>query len=290
MSTFNMLLNAIAIVLITLLTANNAFSAGSGLSPSETTTLINHAMQYQPGAKRREITTPFVERIRTDDLSEMELFFKGEWHFLHFEPEASRDAYWEFRNRSDLFGRVAFQRLMIIRINAFGMVAELLEKDIPEYNRRFPVQPYDRYGITYAVSRTASAMIEQDHANEALDLIVQHVTLHDEFDSAYIAYRLPGQFLEVARQNGRATEFIELHDSLLAGLDAVIKKRLVGNPTKVELVKRLPGIVFRSLFDDSDLGFHQWTAEMMELRDQLRAAKSMSINDGFDPVSGQNKQ
>ena len=161
---------------------------------------------------------------------------------------------------------------MVIRINAFGMIAELLEKDIPEYNRRFPVNPYDRYGITFPVSRTASAMIEQDRADEALDLIVEHVQLHDEFDSAYTAYRLPGQFLDVARQNGRATEFIELHNNAVAGLDAAINKRLVAKPATVEQVERLPGIVFRSLFEDSDLNFHQWTAEMMELRDQLRVA------------------
>ena len=172
MSTFRMLVNAAAIALITLPVANTAFGANEKLSTIETATLINHALRYQPDAKRRDITTPFSERIRTDNLSDMELFFKGEWHFLHLEPEPARDAYWEFRDRSDSMGRVAFQRLMVIRINAFGMIAELLEKDIPEYNRRFPVNPYDRYGITFPVSRTASAMIEQDRADEALDLIV----------------------------------------------------------------------------------------------------------------------
>ena len=122
------------------------------------------------------------------------------------------------------------------------------------------------------MSRTASALIEQDRASEALDLIVEHVKLHNDFDSAYTAYRLPGQFLEVARQNGRAAEFMALHKSAISGLDASIEKRLKANPTDVEQVERLSGIVFRSLFEDSDLNFHQWTAEMMSLRDQLQAA------------------
>lgn len=270
MSTSRDLVNTTILALITLLAANNAFSANDELLPSEATTLINHALQYQPDAKRRDVTTPFVERIRIANLSDMELFFKGEWHFLHLEPEPARDAYWEFRDRSDALGRVAFQRLMIIRINAFGMVSELLEKDIPEYNRRFPVKSYDRYGNTFAVRRTASALIEQDRTKEALDLIVETVKLHDEFDSAHTAYQLPGQFLDVARQHGRAEEFIDLHNSAIAGLETAIEKRLQASQTEVEQVERMPGVVFRSLFEDSDLNFHQWTAEMMTLRDQLR--------------------
>lgn len=270
MSTFRTLVNSTAIALITLLVARNTFAADGELSPSETAILINHALQYQPAANRRDITTPFAERIRTHHLSEMELFFKGEWHFLNLEPEPARDAYWEFRNRSDAIGRVANQRLMIIRINAFGMVTELLEKDFPEYNRRFPAKPNDRYGNTFAVSRTASALIEQDRTDEALDLIVKHVKLHDKFDSAYNAYRLPGQFLDVARQSGRAAEFIELHQRAISGLDATIEKRLKAKPGDTEKVEKMPGIVFRSLFEDTDLNFHQWTAEMMTLRDQLR--------------------
>ena len=272
MSTYRIFVNATAIALVTLPVANSAIAATDELSTIEAATLINHALQYQPDANRRDITTPFAERIRTDNLSEMELFFKGEWHFLNLEPEPARDAYWNFRNRNDSMGRVAFQRLMVIRINAFGMIPELLEKDIPEYNRRFPVRPYDRWGITFPVSRTASALVEQDRANEALDLIVSHIKLHDEFDSAYSAYRLPGQFLDIARQNGRTGEFVQLHKNAVAGLDATIQRRLASKPVETRRNEKLPGIVFRSLFEDSHLNYHQWTAEMMQLRDELRDA------------------
>jgi pyruvate dehydrogenase complex dehydrogenase (E1) component len=107
-----------------------------------------------------------------------------------------------------------------------------------------------------------------------LDLVVEHVNLHGEFDSAYTAYRLPGQFLEVARQNGREAEFIELHKRAVRGLDAAIERRLTSKPVDSVPVERLPGIVFRSLFEDSDLSFHRWTAEMMVLRDELRSMGS----------------
>jgi hypothetical protein len=272
MSIARMLTSAATIIMATSLISHSAIGATGELWPSEAVTLINHALRLNPEVARREITEPFIKRMRTGDLSEMESFFKGESHFLHLEPEPARDVYWEFRKRSDAIGRVAVQRLMVIRINAFGMVSDLLENDIPDYRRRFPVRASDRYGITFPVSRTALALIEQDRASEALDLIVEHVKLHDEFDSAYSAYRLPGQFLEVARQNGRADEFVELQSSVISGLDIAIGDRFSATPIDPDGPKKLPGIVFRSLFEDTDLTFNQWTAEMMDLRDDLLAA------------------
>jgi len=263
---------AVLIVTILLAGTSNATASDGELLPSEVVTLINIALQRQPGAKRRSITAPYIERMRTDVSSETEIFFTGESHFLDLQPEPARDVYWEFRNRSDSLGRVAMQRLLVIRINAFGMVSELMEKDIPEYYRRFPVQANDRHGISFPVSRTARALIERDRADDALDLIVQHVRLHDAFDSAYTAYRLPGQFIEIAKENGRAQEFIDLHGWIVSGLDTAIEQRFKSKPEQTTNVGNLPGIVYRSLFEDIGLGYHGWTAEMMMLRDQLRAA------------------
>ena len=274
MSITRMLLSAAAIMMTASLISNSAFGQTGGLSPSEAVTLINHSLELHPDAKRREITAPFIERMHSDNLSEMESFFLGESHFLDLQPEPARDVYWEFRSRSDLLGQVALQRLMVIRINAFGMISDVMEKDIPEYRRRFPVQANDRYGITFPLSRTAMALIEKDRAMEALDLVVEHVRLHDDFDSAYTAYRLPGQFLDVARQKGREAEFIELHKSAIVGLDAAINQRLTATPVEADPIEKLPGIVFRSLFEDSDLTYHRWTAEMMELRDELQSMGS----------------
>ena len=272
-----MLFHGVAVTMIALLISNNAVGASDELWPSEAVTLINNALRLNlnPDARRTDVTTPFIERMRTDELSEMEFYFKGESHFLHLQPEPARDVYWEFRNRSDSLGRVAAQRLMVIRINAFGMISAILKNDIPNYRRRFPVQSNDRYGITFPVSRTATALIDQDRADEALDLIVAQVNLHDEFDSAYTAYRLPYQFLEIARRNGRAREFIDLHNSVVSGLDAAIKRRLSADPVDPKPVKKLPGIVFRSLFEDSDLTYHGWTAAMMDLLDELRAVDAI---------------
>ena len=78
-----------------------------GLLPSEFTILVNHALEAEPGVDRKSVTTPLIARLRTEGLAQTERFMKGEVHFLHLQPEESRDEYWEFRNFDDDFGRVA---------------------------------------------------------------------------------------------------------------------------------------------------------------------------------------
>jgi hypothetical protein len=128
---------------ITALAISSVAQSDDKLWPSEMTVLVNHAVQSQPGVDRKSVTTPLIARMRTEELSEIERFFKGEAHFLHLQPGDSRDRFWEFRDRDDDLGRVAWQRLMVIRINAFRMVDELLENDIPTYEERFGIPSPD---------------------------------------------------------------------------------------------------------------------------------------------------
>ena len=240
------------------------------LLPSEATVLINHALEATPGIDRRSITTPIVGRVRTEGLSEIERFMKGEVYFLHLQPEESRDAYWEFRDRNDDLGRVAWQRLMVIRINAFGMVDDLLDIDIPQYEEKFGIRSDDRFGMSFPLQRTADALIERGEIERALDLIVDHVQKHDEFDAPYAAYALPGQFFEVASQNGRADQFAKLNEWVLQGLNAAINDR---NDTESSgpSNKEIPGEVFFSIYADRSLDSYQWTAEFIKLRDTIQA-------------------
>lgn len=247
-------------------------AAEGDLRPSEAVTLMDRSMRYQPTAERTSITQPLVARMRTSDLDEMERFFKAEAHFLNFEPEPARDDFWEFRSRNDLLGRVAAQRLMIIRINAFEMVTETLEKDVPEYRKRFPVRSFDRHGISYPIAQAAQLLITQGKVDDALNLVVEEVRAHDRFDSAYSAYRLPARFLETAREHGRAEEFLALHQWAVDGLSSAIERRLENDPPATRTVELLPGPVRGSLFDDSELDHYQWTAEMRKLRDRLAAS------------------
>ncbi|HKJ17115.1 MAG TPA: hypothetical protein VJ984_07195 [Xanthomonadales bacterium] len=251
-----------------------ASGAEPDLWPSEVVTLMNQAMKFEPTAERRSISEPLIARMRTEGLSEIEQFFKAEAHFINLEPEPARDGYWKFRDRSDALGRVASQRLMIIRINAFEMTKEITESDIPGYRERFPIEPYDRYGISYPLSQTARVLIDNDQAEQGLDLIVEEVRLHDNFDSAYTAYQLPGQFLAAARENGRADEFIALHQWAVDGLSVSIENRLKAQASDLRQINAVPGEVFFSLFADKSFDHYRWTAEMMKLRDQLKSAAS----------------
>lgn len=240
--------------------------AHADLAPSEVTTLIRQAMLHQPDAERTSLTQPIVARMRTTNLSDIEQFHKGEVHFLNFEPEPSRDEFWKFRNRDDNFGRVALQRLMLIRINAFDMVDTVIDQDIPAYRERFEIRPGDRYGISFAIRQAATQLINRGDVERALDLVSDEVTRHDRFDGPYIAYRLPGQFLDVAEEHGRGDEFRALQEDVLRGLDDAITRRLNADVPKVDTEVELPGVVFVSLFEDQTFDEYEWTAEFLKLR------------------------
>ena len=259
-------------LLATLTLTCNSFAA-SALSPGEFTILVNHALEAEPGVDRKSVTTPLLARLDTDDLAQIQRFLKGEVHFLHLQPADSRDEYWRFRDRHDALGRVAWQRLMIIRINGFGMVDELLQQDIPEYTRRFEIQPDDRYGISFPIQRTAELLAERDEADRALDLVAEHVRQHDRFDAPYVAYALPGRFLALAAENGRAREFRELNDWVLAGLDAAIAERLENPVDDGPQPSGIPGEIFFSLFADRKLDSFEWTGEFLKLRTRIASAR-----------------
>jgi len=244
-------------------------NAAEDLLPSEFTILVNHALEAEPGIDRKSVTTPLTKRIRMEGLSEMERYLKGEVHFLNLEPEESRDEFWEFRNRDDDIGRVASQRLMVIRINAFQMVEEVLERDIPRYNERFGIRADDRYGITFPLQRTAQLLVERGNADQALDLIASHVRQHDQFDAPYSAYALPGQFFKLASENDRAEEYQALNEWVLNGLTAAIEHRLENPVNDGSKASGIPGEIFFSLFADRKLDSFEWTGEFLKLRHRI---------------------
>lgn len=253
---------------IALIASSNTIGANE-LLPSEFTVLVNHALQAQPGIERRSVTDRFIGRVKTENLSEIERFFRGEVFFLTLDPERSRDDYWEFRARDDDLGRVAWQRMMTIRINAFQMVDEFLEQDIPCYNTRFGIRADDRYGISFPIQRAAQLMAGDGRTDRALDLVADHVREHDRFDAPYTAYALPGQFLSLAEGNGRAEEFRALNEWVLQGLDTAIKARMENLPNEGPRASGVPGEVFSSLFADRNLDSFEWTAEYVKLRQKI---------------------
>lgn len=258
------------VVLVLLMLSTSAY-ADDSLLPSEVTILANHAMQTQPGAERKTITGPLVARMRTSELVEIERFMKGEVHFLHLQPEEARDEFWKFRNRDDELGRIAWQRLMVIRINAFAMVDTLLDEDIPQYMQRFGIRADDRHGISFPLQRTAQLLADRGESDQALDLVADYVRKHDKFDAPYTAYALPGQFFSLAAKNGRADEYRELNDWVQDGLNAAILERLE-NPVVLEKKAAVvPGTVFFSSIADAGLDHYEWTAQFIKLRDRIVA-------------------
>ena len=114
-------------------------------------------------------------------------------------------------------------------------------------------------------------LLEMNEIDQALDLLVEEVRHHNEFDGPYTAYQLPGRFMSVAEENGRGKEFRDLQRWVLNGLDDAIDKRLESRPKTAVKSVEIPGIVFRSLFEDQQLDYYGWTAEFMRLRAAIDA-------------------
>jgi hypothetical protein len=256
----------VCVLLFSLAYSNVSVATDADLLPSEVTTLINQAMRFQPDTERTLLTGPIISRMISTDLSRLELFMQGEAHFLNLDPEPARDVFWEYRNTAGNIGRVATQRLMIIRINAFSMVDEVVNNDIPTYRERFNNRADDRHGITFPVMRAAMQLLEKSEIDRALDLLVDEVRHHNDFDGPYTAYQLPGRFMTVAEKNGRGKEFRDLQRWVLNGLDDAINERLESRPKISVKSVEIPGIVFRSIFEDQQLDYYGWTAEFMRLR------------------------
>jgi len=242
------------------------------LLPSEATTLMVRAMQQDPKAERTSLTHPIMARTRTDDLEEIEQFLSGEAHFINFDPALARDAFWEFRDRDDDLGRVAWQRIMIIRINAYSMVDQVVDQDIPMYRKRFGTSAHDRYGISYPLMQAALQLAESGSAGRALDMIVDEVKRHDEFDAPYFAYLLPDNFMELADQEGRGTEFRALKQWVSEGVSEALKLRLSESPAPDRRTYTLPGSMLGTLFEDQIRDHYDWTAEFLKLKARLTDA------------------
>lgn len=240
------------------------------LLPSEATTLMSRAIRVSPATARQEITRPIVARMQTTGLDLEERFLKSEAHFMDFDPEQARDGFWEFIQRSDAFGRVAMQRIMVIRVNAYQRFEQVLSEDIPEYRRRFGIDPNDRSGVSYPLAQVANWLIEQGEADRALDLVVEEVRAHRQFDAPYFAYTLPVQFMEAARAAGRGDEFAALLDWCRHGLSTAIKQRTRPDATPSRPSgDPLAGDTLGTLFYDRMLNAHHWTAEFLALRARM---------------------
>ncbi len=240
--------------------------AAPDLLPSEATTLMLRAMSYAPAANRTTLTKPIISRMQTENLDEKERFLKAEAHFMNFEPEPARDGFMAFRDHDNNFGRVAWQRLMIIRINAFNMVDQIIDNDIPMYRKRFGIQAYDREGITYPLTQTARQLAQRGEPDRALDLIADEVKRHAAFDAPYSAYRLPGNFMTMAEKNGRADEFKALQKWVADGISNSLQKRISKNPQPQRNTYTLPGAMLGTLFEDQRHDYQRWTAEFLKLQ------------------------
>ena len=77
----------------------------------------------------------------------------------------------------------------------------------------------------------------------------------------------------MAAEAGRGDEFVKLNNWVLEGLSKAIDQRIKAENSEVAQSHPMPGAVFFTLFDDRHLGYHDWTAKFMLLRDRIAAGE-----------------
>lgn len=247
-----------------------------GLLPSEAATLMRAAMDRHPEAPRRDNTAPYAARVPNAEYEGDERFMKGELHFMNFEPEPSRDAFWPFRFEPGLRGRVATQRLMIIRLNAFSMLDEVLEEDLPRYLEGYAPIPEDRHDEAYPVQIIAGKLIERGETERAFDLVERTVRRHGDIRSPHTAHLLPALFLEASRKAGETARMHRLMDDSIRGLGQALERRRAARPENAARpgVPQMPGAVLFGPFEDQRLSYDQWTLLYEQLLRRLREARA----------------
>ncbi|MBR9814010.1 hypothetical protein GYB61_09175 [bacterium] len=239
------------------------------LLPSEATLLINRALDQQADAPRRSITGPYVRRIDATVESASEKFYQGEIAFLDFRPDAAFEAFTQAASGDSDIARVANQRLLIIRVNAYEQYDAVVKEHAPAYRQRFPIRPDDRYGISYPLLQVAAHYFRSGRGDEALDIIRKEVMAHDAFEAPYLAYSLPLRAMAHAKDAAQRTALLELAGWAKDGLDLAIEARLKQSNWQPPAGPSVAAPVRGTLLEDQTLGGHQWTAEFMQLRDRI---------------------
>lgn len=182
----------LTVVLIALILHSPLWAQDSRLKPSEALTIMLHEMGMNPGIERSQVYDKYLPLVTTGDLNQHEQFLLGDVYFLSFKPEEARDAYYPFLEQDDLYGRVAWQRILQIRFAAFEMV-DRVEKEVKTFRERFKPIPEDRLYMYWQVRNLGNHYREQNDHAKVVELIEDELTALD-YSGPYSSFALPALF------------------------------------------------------------------------------------------------
>ncbi|QLC25197.1 hypothetical protein HFP57_09300 [Parasphingopyxis algicola] len=128
----------------------------------------------------------------------------GELNFLTFRPREADLLFAALLDRDDLIGRLAWQRAMQIRRQAFERPDEVRTM-MRDYQARFAPNEADMFGVTQQVVGFAGGHFASGETDEAIDLIVDHITATPA-TAPFRAFSIYRFFPEEIAASGRESE------------------------------------------------------------------------------------
>jgi hypothetical protein len=244
------------------------------LLPSEAITLMVTDAMNNPTFSREDVYQAYLPRVITDDLNEEEQFYLGEVYFFALMPEEARDAYYPLRQGESLVARVAWQRLLQIRVRAFEM-HERAATDMVNFRKTFAADPADREYLSRQVLNFGNYYARQGEHEKVVGVVEAELAALN-YGGAYASFIHPATFIESYIATGRMQQAIKHLQSAHDGLTETLKVR-VSSPPDDDYNYPLPADRYSFFFTpvNEKLGWQQQNDKFLQLIDNIGASLKM---------------
>ncbi|HZV83657.1 MAG TPA: hypothetical protein VFF48_01610 [Brevundimonas sp.] len=184
------------------------------------------------GRPQPEAVDAALPGMRPGPYDEGEELAFAELLFLDFKPAQALPIFSKHLKRTDLVGRLAWQRVMQMKFRAFDQPAEVAEM-LPTFRARFAYDPADRGYDASQIINFAQARAAAGDAGAAASMITEAVRAAP-FDGPYTIHLVPVRLGQIYAAAGRAAEARQLVETSAAGLQQALDARLARGPTDAE--------------------------------------------------------
>lgn len=140
----------------------------------------------------------------------------GDLFFLNFRPVEADELFSGLLDRTDLIGRLAWQRAMQIRRQAFDRAVEV-QKMIIAYRKKFPYVEDDVFGVSQQIAGFAGTFFADGRSDKAIDLILEEIRMTPA-TGPYRTFTLYKLFKDQIKRSNRENEIKSLLSSKLVEL------------------------------------------------------------------------
>jgi hypothetical protein len=179
----------------------------AALLPTEALHFIFQELVDQP-TRQKEIAEKYLSRVSTTNLKSAEQFALGEVYFVALKPKESTEVYEKFISGHDMRARMAWQRVILMKIRAFEKVDEA-EKEIYQYRKRFPADEKDLFHLAYPVSSLARYYADKGDHERVVKLISDEIESLPS-NAPYYSFGMVATFFESFKNVGKEEAAIRM--------------------------------------------------------------------------------